>query len=306
MSCGTCPESSQIPARSSAMSGGQVMLGWAVDVEQWFRQRQAQGQRPVISAAPPAPAEAAAPLSVQRPLVPSRFSMPKTIAEGAAAIQETLQDITDQPFRATVFSSGFEVLVEPPPDRPLFSPEECRSWSECLGVTKRERIGPIWICSAEGGLGIASPSAPRWPAVARRLLSIRAAQDLLRVAGQKGRWQPFLRTGPALKAKAMLSTRTDEQSGEVEVQLTACWEGLPQLMHCRLNAQGELVEHTEPLLPPMTGEAAIQELRADRYVQGALHCLSCGYALGERKSCPHCGTSWDAWHPKRPKKAVQP
>ncbi len=48
MSCGTCPESGQIPAQTSAMSGGQVMLGWAVDVEQWFQQRQAQGQRPAI------------------------------------------------------------------------------------------------------------------------------------------------------------------------------------------------------------------------------------------------------------------
>ncbi len=46
MSCGTCPESGQFSAQTSALSGGQVMLGWAVDVEQWFRERQACGQTP--------------------------------------------------------------------------------------------------------------------------------------------------------------------------------------------------------------------------------------------------------------------
>ncbi len=61
MSCGTCPASGQLPAQTSALSGGQVMLGWAVDVEQWFRQRQAQnqGHPPVVRLPDDTPASGA-------------------------------------------------------------------------------------------------------------------------------------------------------------------------------------------------------------------------------------------------------
>ncbi len=46
MSCGACPESGQLAARAAALSGGQVMLGWALDVEQWFAERRAAGEIP--------------------------------------------------------------------------------------------------------------------------------------------------------------------------------------------------------------------------------------------------------------------
>ncbi len=50
MSCGTCPESGQATAQTAALSGGQVLGGWAIDVKQWFAERRQACREPVIRA----------------------------------------------------------------------------------------------------------------------------------------------------------------------------------------------------------------------------------------------------------------
>ncbi len=282
------------------------MLGWAVDVAQWFQEQGAKGQLPVVSL--PAPAFAAAPQEGKALPVSSRYEVPRTMAEAVPIIRQGLQELTGYAFRVEVGASGTEIGVRPPEDRFCFRRAELQACCECCedearwkkareieGDPEEVLVSYYALAQNEREPGAAPTRDPRWQPTAQRLLSTRAARSLLDQTRQDPRLAAIL--AGTQRGRAMLySSRVTVDPPEYETVL-AIWTGADQIELWRVNAEGCLETSHQGHLTG-TAAKAIEELRAERLERGLLHCLACGYALGFRRECLHCEQAWDRWHAK--------